>query len=230
MNKLRIPLDHLTKGGLIRQLPEVISGAEENGETETEGSESENTEEENSEETEDESEENEEDEEKPEDVTGLKTALDKERKDRKAAEKLATKLQKEKDARDQAKMTDIQRAQAKEKLATEKVAKLASGLLIRDQNAEIKAAAEKLKFIDPADAIDGVNRSKIIFTQDEDDPSDITIDVKSVEKLVKELSLKKPHFITSGTDDGQETGGQFGGSNRQKKPTDDALKEFYPSL
>lgn len=108
--------------------------------------------------------------------------------------------------------------------------KLAAGLLKRDINAAIEKAARKAKFIDVEDAINGVDRTKIVADQDDEDPTDIDIDFDTVEAAVKELASKKPHFLTTGTDDGDATGSSFGGSKKRKPTSEEALKELYPSL
>ena len=67
--------------------------------------------------------------------------------------------------------------------------------------------------------------------QDDDDPSVITIDQKSIAAQVKALSTKKPHFIKTGTEDGEPTGSSFGGTKTPKKTNrSDELKAAYPSL
>lgn len=163
---------------------------------------------------------------------GLKSALAAERKAAKDATKRANALQKEKDERELATKSEVEQANTKLEQAQERANKLSAGLLKRDLDAAIRKAASN--FIDADDAIAGVDRSKLVFTQDEDDPTDIEIDTKTVEKLVKELATKKPHFLKpEGTDDGQPTGSGFGGTgnrSKDKKTQEELLKEKYPSL
>ena len=94
----------------------------------------------------------------------------------------------------------------------------------------IEDEAKKQKFIDPSDAINGVDRSKLVYDQDDEDPTDIDIDLTSVVAEVKRLAASKPHFITRGTDDGEPSGSGFGGSKKQKKSSEDQMRELYPSL
>jgi hypothetical protein len=159
----------------------------------------------------------------------LKGALANERKARKAAEKRATALAKEKEQADLAKQTSEEQAIARAEKAEQQKEKLAAGFLNRELESAIRRAARDEGFIDPADAIDGVDRNAMNFEQDEDDPSEVTIDTKSITKAVKALAAKKPHFIKSGTDDGEETGGKFGrGGKGDRKDTD--YSKLYPAL
>ena len=220
MNK-RIPRDYLSKGTLLCQLPEVISGAE-NDEVEPPVDPAAPKEP---------VEKVEKVEEPAEDVSGLKSALTKERKRANDTEKELKRLQKEKEDRELAEKSELDQAKTKEQKASEKVTKLAEGLLRRDLNHAIEKEAAKLNFIDIDDAIEFVDRSLITYEQDEDDPSIITIDQSTVEKVVKALATKKPHFIQQGTEDGEPTGGKFGGQRKKSsKTTEEALREKYSAL
>lgn len=165
------------------------------------------------------------------DVDGLKSALAKERRERRKLEKAAAAREKA-DADEKSKEADaVAHAQKKEQEARDKVSKLASGLLQRELDSAIRKEAEKQGFIDPADAIDGVDRNSLTYEQDDEDPTDIDIDAKSIEKVVKGLAARKPHFIKTGTDDGQRTGGGFGGGAQgDRKDKDAALKAKYSAL
>lgn len=168
--------------------------------------------------------------EKP-DVKGLKSALEKERAANKQKDKELKALRKAKEAKENAEKSDVERAEAERTAAVAKAEKLAEGFLKTNINGAIRRAAEKAGFIDPDDAVGSISREDITFEQDEDDPSDVDIDQKSVEKAVKALATKKPHFVKSGTDDGGASGSQFGGSKpKGKKSSDDQLRERYPSL
>lgn len=158
----------------------------------------------------------------------LKKALDVERANAKAATKRADALQKAQDDRDLASKSEAEQAQIRAERAEAKVTKAAEGLLRVALNSAIKKSAAN--FIDPEDAISGVDLSKINWTQDEEDPSEIEIDTKSVEIQVKALAAKKPHYLNKGTEDGQPSGSQFGGSKRQNKSNDDKYRSTYPSL
>lgn len=168
--------------------------------------------------------------EKP-DVKGLKSALEKERAANKQKDKELKALRKAKEAKENAEKSDAERAETERAAAVAKAEKLAAGFLKTNINSAIRRAAEKAGFIDPDDAVGSISREDITFEQDEDDPSDVDIDQKSVEKAVKALATKKPHFVKSGTGDGEPSGSQFGGSKQKgKKSSDDQLRERYPSL
>ena len=170
------------------------------------------------------------------DLTGLKSAIKAERelkkaaeKKAKAADKRATALQKEKDAKEAEKLSDIEKANKKATEAEAKATKLVEGYVKVNINAAIEKAASN--FIDIDDVLSRVDRSLITFEQDEDDPSIVTVDKKSVQAAVKKLATEKPHWIKSGTEDGEPSGGQFGNHKKQKASVEESqLKEFYPSL
>lgn len=169
------------------------------------------------------------DEQKP-DVTGLKSALAKERAENKRKDKELKRLQKAQQAKEDAEKSDLEKAQGEAEANKAKAEKLAAGFLKTSLNSAIRAEAEKAGFIDIDDALNGISRDDLEFEQDEDDPSDVDIDLKSVQKAVKALATKKPHFLKKGTDDGEPSGSQFGGSKKKKKSSDDELRERYPSL
>jgi hypothetical protein len=154
-----------------------------------------------------------------------------ESKARKAAEREARERKEADDARELEKQDTVTREKTLRERAEAKAEKLAAGFLKTALTAAITKAADQLKFIDPDDALQGVDRSKIIVTQDKDDPAEVTIDSKSVEAAVKVLADKKKHLIKSGTDDDQPSGSPFGGGKGGKgKIDDDRMKELYPSL
>lgn len=163
-------------------------------------------------------------------VRGLKNALVTERA---RADKLAKELKRRDKAKADAALaeqSELEQANTKLQAAQDRVSKLAAGYLQSQLNSAIRSAAEKAKFIDSEDAIAGVDRSKLVFEQDEDDPSVVTIDIKSIQDAVKALATKKPHFIQSGTDDGEPTGGKFGGNSKRKATTEDELRKKYSAL
>lgn len=163
-------------------------------------------------------------------VKGLKAALAAERKKNAALEKKQKAADKAKADAELAEKSEVEQAQIKIQQAEERAQKLANGFLQSNINAAIREAAKDLGFIDTDDAIAGVERSGIVYEQDDDDPSEVEVDTASVVVAVKALAKKKPHFVRTGTDDGEPTGGQFGGSRKKKKTTDDALKEKYSAL
>lgn len=165
-----------------------------------------------------------------EDLAAIQRALDAERRITKRQERELKRLRAAQGAKETEKNETLEETQQREQAANARAEKLAAGLLKRDIDTAIKEAARELKFIDVEDALNGVDRSKIVFDQDDEDPTDIDIDEDTVKAAVKALATKKPHFLNKGTDDGEATGSQFGGSRKPKKTSDEALKELYPSL
>lgn len=164
------------------------------------------------------------------DIDALKAALEKERRLNKRLNRRQTIEQKNKSAEDNKEQEDLASAQNREREATAKAEKLAAGLLQRDINSVIEKIARDLKFLDPDDAIAGVDRSIIESDQDDEDPTDILVNEETVRDAVKALAAKKPHFIRTGTDDGEPTGSPFGGRRGKKKSSDDELRDLYPAL
>lgn len=163
-------------------------------------------------------------------VQGLKSALDKERRRADALEKAAKAREKADEERKLAEQSEIDQARTREQKANDKAQRLASGFLNEKLANAITAEAQLLNFIDIDDALKGVDRSKITFSQDEDDPSNVTIDKDTVKAAVKALATTKSHFIKTGTDDGAPTGSAFGGTKKTKPDEEATLRSMYPSL
>lgn len=222
--------DHLTKDELLFQLPSFILGAEEVA-TEDEGSQGGDGTGEPNQAAEGEQEPN-------KDTSGLKSALNNERKLREDAEKELKKLKKAEADRKLAEMAEIDQAKAKEaeavtraEAAEQKLAKLTEGFALSSVRSVIEGIAKDMKFIDPSDAIEGVDITQIEYIQDDEDPTKVTIDKKKVETLVKSLAAKKPYFIATGTNDGLPSGSQFGGNGGGKNQDQEkTYRERYPSL
>lgn len=160
----------------------------------------------------------------------LKKALRSERRLRKAAEKERNQLKAASENNEEQK--EIDKARENETAAQNKVTRLAERLLTTELNAAIRKAARDAKFIDEDDAVNGIARDDLDFDQDEDDPSAIDIDEKSIVDAVKALARKKPHFVRQ-PGDGKKTGSSFKGG--QGTPDDQQareakFKEDYPSL
>lgn len=166
--------------------------------------------------------------------SGALKALQAERKARAAAEKELKALRKAKADAELSEKSDLEQAQTKLKDAEGRQQTLAAALLARDLNDAIRRAAENQKFIDPDDAIAGVDRTSLTYEQDSDDPTQVTIDAKTVEAAVKALATRKPHFINRGTSDGDPSGSQFGGGGNGGKQTQEqrekALREKYSGI
>jgi len=218
----------------LEELPEFIFGADGEGDstdTSTKSGEDSNAQQKQEpagSDPADEEHEEEDDDDKDTDTKGLKSALAKERAAAKAEKKRADALQRDKDDRDLATKSEIDQAKIKEQKATAKLEKLTAGFQRSALDNAIRAAAKD--FVDPEDAVAGVDRSQLVFEQDKEDPSDVTIDAKSVERAVKALAAKKAHYLKTGTTDSEATGGQFGGSKRKQGTPDQVYKERYPSL
>jgi len=164
-------------------------------------------------------------------VIGLKSALERERNRNRKLEREIAARNKAKEQEELAKKSEVEQLQIKLQQSNDRVSQLAAGFLQRSLDSAIEKAARDMKFIDTDDALRGVDRAEIEVTQDEEDPTKVMVDSKSVEKAVKALATKKPHFLRTGTDDGEPTGSQFGGSQKKKpKVAEDAYKQKYPSL
>lgn len=165
-----------------------------------------------------------------EDNSGLKSALQKERAARKNLEREMRKLQSAEEDRANADKSEVERAKAAETKAAEKVAALATKLRDTALENAITKAANAAKFRDPSDAMALISRSDITVDQDEDNPADIEIDEKSVERAVKALAAKKPHLVLADGDEAPSGGKFAGGRKDQNKTDDEALRAKYPSI
>lgn len=173
-----------------------------------------------------------------EDVSGLKSALQKERDDRKALEKELKKYQKAEQDKELANKSEVEQATTKARQAEEKAAKLAAGFRKTAVNSAILKAASAAKFLDPSDALRPEVLEAIGVEQDEDDPSQVTVDEKSVIAAVKALANSKKHYVASGDGSTQrqaakaKSGSSFGGASNNGNLTADeqALAARYPAL
>lgn len=164
------------------------------------------------------------------DLAALQRALQAERRNNKRLTRENNRFKASQDRQNDDEANELDEVRTKLQASNSRTEKLAAGLLSRDLNKAIEDEAKKQKFIDPSDAINGVDRSKLVYDQDDEDPTDIDIDLTSVIAEVKRLAASKPHFITRGTDDGEPSGSGFGGSKKQKKSSEDQMRELYPSL
>lgn len=173
-----------------------------------------------------------------EDTAGLKSALEKERADRKALEKEVRALRKTQQSRDDAEKTEVQRATEAEARTAEKVAKLAAQFKSSAIESAIVKAARIAKFTDPTDAVRPEVIAALSVEQDEDDPTKVEIDEASVTAAIKKLAREKPHWLTQeqkGTPK-PKSGSSFGGSGtagtggQQVDPERAALLNKYPAL
>jgi hypothetical protein len=170
---------------------------------------------------------------KGENVEGLKSALRKERIQRRNAEKELKKLHRGASQKDEQDTKDVAKANARAQSAEAKSEKLAAKLRDRAVDSEILIAATKMKFADVDDAIALLDRDDIDVEQNDDDPSDVQVDRDSIEEALKVLVKKKPHLLRVESEGGSDrSGGKFGGRRDGSKgdPDEEALKELYPAL
>lgn len=175
------------------------------------------------------------DEEKP-DVKGLKSALAKERAERRRLAKEVKELKKNQKppAKKKTKAADDDEddddSSKPDEEAQRRNEKLAGKLLTNAINTEIiKAAGSKFKDIDDVLAL--INRDEIDAEQDDDDPSDVEVDSESVRDAIKQLAKKKPHLVASTNGEGTKSGSKFGGRKKGgANMTEEQLKEKYAAL
>ena len=168
-------------------------------------------------EEEDEEDEDEEDEEDEDDNAGLLSALRKERKARKRAEKENRELEELRKFKRETEEANAEKAE-------EKATKLETALREERLVARLTAEANKQNFIDPEDAILGVDEDLLEFDDDGN------VDKDSVKKAVKDLAERKKHLIDSGDSGASKSGSKFGGGKGKKGSDSKALQEKYPAL
>lgn len=165
------------------------------------------------------------------DTEGLKSALRKERQQRRESEKELRELKKFKEEQESKDKTETDRAKEEATKATTKAARLAEQLRTRVVDNEIIRLGTKLNFQDVDDALRLIERDEIEIDQDEDDPSKVTVDPKSVEDALKALAKKKPHLLKQEGDGEDRSASKFGGGRQSKEDLDDeALRARYPAL
>lgn len=167
------------------------------------------------------------------DTDGLKSALNKERRERRRLEKENKRLAKAESERADAEKDEVTRASDTAKAAEAKAQKLADKLKDRElENAIIKLAGP-MNFADMDDVLLLIDRSSIDIEQDEDDPSDIDLDEKSVQAALDALKKKKPHLVKAeekGPPKSGSRGAGTGGSKTKEQLDDEALRAKYPAL
>jgi hypothetical protein len=176
----------------------------------------------------------------PDDLDGLRKALKAERELRKKAErgqKLTErekrKLQKAQDDIKAAEDGELNAAKKSAEEATTKAQRLGEKLRQSALERAIMDEARKQKFRDPDDVITQLQRSNfsgIEIDQDDEDPSDIDIDEKSVQKAVKAVATSKPHWLIASGETGPSGSSFNGGKPGSKGDRDKELAERYPSL
>ena len=168
------------------------------------------------------------------DAAGLKSALQKERNERKALEKQLRGLQKAEQDRTDAEKSEVDRLTDKDTRNTEKIQRLGEKFKKNALNSAVLNAARAAKFLDPSDALRDDVFAEVTLEQDPDDPSEITIDEATVTAAVKKLAKTKPHWVQNGRPEPKpKSGSGFGGSangNQQGDPQKDALVSKFPAL
>jgi DNA-binding transcriptional MerR regulator len=181
-------------------------------------------------------EEGDEDEDIPDTLEEIKAALKKERagsREAKALRRENARLQKLADEAAEKDKSEKEKAEGRATKAEGKLSKLAVGYKNNAVDRAIEQAARDARFHDPGDAIAQINRSSITVEQDDDDPTDVTVDKKSVVTAVKALAAAKKHLVKpdDGSGDGEPSGGKFGGGQKPgDKKSEEALRVLYPSL
>jgi hypothetical protein len=164
---------------------------------------------------------------------GLKSALRKERKARRDAERELKRITREKATTDEQDTKDVAAAKARADAADAKSEKLATKLKDSAVNEVIIKVATKMKFADLDDAIALIDRAELDVDQDDDDPSNVDVDEDSVSDALKALVKKKPHLIqVEGEGAAGRSGAKMGGRRDGKSgdPDEDELRELYPAL
>lgn len=199
----------------------VIGFDDEGGDSEDNDSEEEESEEEESDDSGDQ--------EGQRDNTALLSALRKERKDRRLAERELKKLQRERKDADDQEQADSKQLKEERDTERSKSEKLAKRLRDNELDNRIMRFAGD-QFADLEDVLKLLDRSNIDVDQDDDDPSDIDIDDAQVKAAVSALAKTKPHLLKVQGED-TKTGGQFGGGKKGKEGLEEEhLKSLYPAL
>lgn len=173
-----------------------------------------------------------------EDVTGLKSALAAERAaakkaqaDNKALQKRLASLEKADKERTDAELSEIDRLKKQQDESDARVKRLGAGYRETAITSAIADAARDLKFRDVKDAIVQVDRSAFGVEQDEEDPSRVEIDAKSVKAAVKKLADEKKYLLQA-EGEALPSGSRFGGGANADKTTksQEEMMKKYPAL
>lgn len=170
-------------------------------------------------------------------LAGIKSALAKERNERKAADKELAAFRKAKAEAADSEKTEIQRLTDSHANLADKYTKLAAGYRSDALERAVLAAAKDAKFRDPSDAMRFDIVSGLEVEQDEDDPTKVTVNTDELVKRIKKLAADKPHYLAEGTPPARrgatKTGSTFNGANNGSKKGDAdlaALQAKYPAL
>ena len=167
------------------------------------------------------------------DAGGLKSALQKERRARKAAERERNKLAREKKEREEAEASDADKVKARADSAEARAAALATKLREKALENQIQKHAGEYNFVDMDDVLGAIKAEDIDIEQDEDDPSDIEVDEASVKAALKSLAERKPHWVGKTQEGTPKSGSKNAGNNGKKTKEPDRneeLRKQYPAL
>lgn len=134
---------------------------------------------------------------------------------------------------------ELQQAVTKaEKLAGQLATSAVNTAIMQVMNSNDKKVP---KFTDIDDVLQLISRGDIDVEQDDDDPSQITVDKDTIKEALKALAKKKPHLLTRDDGEGGKgggkpdekpgTGSKFGGGRRGNESSQtQALMDKYPAL
>lgn len=171
---------------------------------------------------------------KKDDTAGLKSALRKERLARKKAERELRKLKppvKKKAKSKEGEKPDDEEDESKSTPNPEEAAKTAR-LAVKLRNNAVDTAILSFGdgFKSTKELLALIDRSEIDVDQDEDDPSEIDVDLETVEEAVKALRKSSPHLLKT-TRSTTKSGSKFGGKrSKSTKQSEEALKKKYAAL
>jgi hypothetical protein len=172
---------------------------------------------------------------------GLKTALDRERRDRKILQAKVKAFEKAEKDRADAEKSDVERLTGDKTTLEAKAQKLITGYKTQAIRGAVLEAATKAGFADPTDAMRAEVLDDLGVEQDEEDPSIVEIDEKELARRVKQLLKDKPHYKGAATGDQNQqqqqvrSGSKFGGGNGNQTAEQTAarraeLNRRYPAL
>jgi hypothetical protein len=175
------------------------------------------------------------------DAQAVLKALRAERAEKRRLEREAKELRNFKQTKDQEGQTALERAQTQARESSQRVKSLATQFRDLALDTAIRDEAMKLGFHDPEDALS--IRQAIIdedgVTQDSEDPANVQVKRRKVEKAVKDLAERKKHLVraagvdnssgapfngSTGSSFGSSAGGNAGNMNQQRV---DELKTKY---
>lgn len=161
----------------------------------------------------------------------LVKTLRKERADRKKFERELKQLRAQQQEKEQGETGEAEKARKKAEAAEAKTVKLAGRLRRQAIDMAIAKFAGNMKFRDVQDALVQVERDEEAWVdQDDDDPSEIEVDEKAVEKAVKALADRKKYLLEA-EGELEPSGSKFGKGKGKGDEMDEAtLRSKYSGL